>query len=104
MMKTQETLKPYKDKSNDKIEILSVISWIITLHWALVFVSEDPLISVYNFALMVWILSNLWFILNWVYLLAGLLNSENTYYKKFMKLFAIMLLKNKNASILSPKR
>ena len=90
----QIRLQPYKDKENNKIEVMGILAGLITLYWALVFVVEgESLTTIYNLSLLFLFIVNIAFLLNWFYCLWLSFKFKNKWYKTLMKIFAIGLWK-----------
>ena len=60
-------LQPYKDPENNKIELLAIVSGLVTLMSALIFVQEES-VSILNIIVLIMvIILNVKFILEWIY-------------------------------------
>mmetsp|Transcript_5911 Transcript_5911/g.5066 ORF Transcript_5911/g.5066 Transcript_5911/m.5066 type:complete len:301 (+) Transcript_5911:107-1009(+) len=94
LLRVQERLQPYKKEENNRIEMLAILSGIVTLYCALVFVVEEESISIiYNLSLAILFIINMYFILNWLHLLLMSLNYEHRYFKILIKYYSIMICK-----------
>ncbi|CAI2383343.1 unnamed protein product [Moneuplotes crassus] len=94
----QERLRPYKIDSNNKIEMLCVITIILTLYCTLVFIPKNEGVnSVYYISLILAYTININFIVQWAYLVLCYLNDtktlDNRYFRKFMIIYAFVLCK-----------
>jgi uncharacterized membrane protein len=66
-IRLQIYLKPYKDEENNKIEILALTAGLTTLLSSIIFISEDS-VSFINFGILIMIIIvNMKFILEWTY-------------------------------------
>ena len=92
ILRVQESLSPYRDVDNNRIEMLAIVSGIMTLYWALIFVAEEDSIPIlYNISLILMFLINIYFIVNWIYLILSSLNINNSHFNTFMKYYGYIL-------------
>jgi len=63
-------LKPYKREENTKVEILAIMAGVVTMNSGLVY-SQDDTISFLNIVVLVFVIVfNLFFVIEWTYLLS----------------------------------
>ncbi|CAI2367699.1 unnamed protein product [Moneuplotes crassus] len=94
-VRIQEKLKPYKEESNNRIEVLGMIAGILTLYCTLVFVTEEEDVdAVHIFSLLLLFAVNAFFLLHWLYNVLYYLNYKNKYFRMLMKMFSLALCKN----------
>jgi hypothetical protein len=82
LLRVQKKLKPYKNESNNRVEMVAIVAALITLYSSLVFVVEEgPLDGFYFLCLVLVFLVNIFFIIYWVYLLLESFKMSNKYIK-----------------------
>ena len=93
MLRIQFRLQPYKDRVNNEIEDLALISGFCTMYWTLLMIGDE--ISGFLILLTIILLGvNSYFIIQWTYLFLLSLNFKNKYYQIFMKIFGIIICKH----------
>ena len=93
MLRIQFRLQPYKDKVNNKIEDLALISGFCTMYWTLLMIDDE--ISGFLILLTIILIGvNSHFIIQWTYLFLLSLNFKNKYYQIFVKIFGIIIFKH----------
>jgi uncharacterized membrane protein len=82
LLRVQERLKPYKSESNNRIEMVAIVAALFTLYSSLIFVVEEgPLDGFYFLCLVLVFLVNIFFIVNWVYLMLESFRKSNKHIK-----------------------
>ena len=88
LIRVQIKLKPYKDELNNELEIESMITGTATLFWGVLFTSDDNKHAIIVLAvLVVLILINIKFLLNWWFWISFTLMEK---YKLFHAIFIIL--------------
>ncbi|CAI2369222.1 unnamed protein product [Moneuplotes crassus] len=97
LIRIQERLKPYKNQSNNRIEVIAVFAAVVTLYCTLVFVTDQArLNSVYYGSLILLFIVNIFFLVHWSYLVLCYLNYKHPYFIVFMRIYSFVLCKNGN--------
>jgi uncharacterized membrane protein len=101
LLRVQERLKPYKSESNNRIEMVAIVAALFTLYSSLIFVVEEgPLDGFYFLCLVLVFLVNIFFIVNWVYLMLESFRKSNKHIKNWMDVISNLLkLKKANEMI-----
>ena len=68
----QIILRPYKDAANSRIEFIAIMAGVVTIITGLIYSQDNTYDKLNNFVLLVMVLINIKFILEWVYLLTKL--------------------------------
>ena len=106
VFRVQIYLKPYKDLINNEIEMKAIMVGSFTLYWGIVFVSDSANLAQINIVLLILlIVSNAYFISEWLLYLTISQNSKNKYLNIFIFLLSTILwrsniTKNQNLGIL----
>ena len=106
VFRVQIYLKPYKDLINNEIEMKAIMVGSFTLYWGIVFVSDSANLAQINIVLLILlIVSNAYFISEWLLHLTISQNSKNKYLNIFIFLLSTILwrsniTKNQNLGIL----
>jgi uncharacterized membrane protein len=92
LLRVQERLKPYKSESNNRIEMVAIVAALFTLYSSLIFVVEEgPLDGFYFLCLVLVFLVNIFFIVNWVYLMLESFRKSNKHIKNWMDVISNIL-------------
>jgi len=98
-IRLQKRLKPYKLEENNWIELVALVAGTTTMYAGFIFSTEGG--AIYGFyqltAIMVFCI-NLYFIVNWVFLLLCSFNWKNENYVRFLKIYGLLICK-KNAPV-----
>ena len=81
-IRLQVHLQPYRLEENNKIELLAISAGAITLMSGVVFDNQYEESTLQSLWLVVIIFINLWFILNWLYLLCKCMAEDYKFFKK----------------------
>ena len=73
----QLRLKPYKEESNNEVEILAITAGVITILSNLVYAEEEEVHFVNHFVLVVTIFFNLVFLFKWILLMAMIFEDKS---------------------------
>mmetsp|Transcript_3856 Transcript_3856/g.3224 ORF Transcript_3856/g.3224 Transcript_3856/m.3224 type:complete len:177 (-) Transcript_3856:33-563(-) len=74
--------------------MLAILAGLLTLYCALVFVVEDQEISsIYHISLVIMFFVNLYFIIQWFYLLLKALDYKHKYFKLLLNFYSMLLCK-----------
>ena len=97
LLRIQIHLKPYKLEQNNQIEILATIVGSITLFTSILFTEEIETIAWFNIiAVIILFSSNVYFLLQWSYLVLRSLKFKNKVLSKIVSLIAFVLMKNQD--------
>ena len=94
ILRIQFRLQPYKDKVNNKIEELAIISGFLTMYWAVLMVEDDKVSGFLILLTIILIGANSYFIIQWTYFFLLSLDFNNKYYQIFVKIFGILIWKH----------
>ena len=99
LFRIQQYLHPYKMEENNQIEMLAVITGLVTLFGAIIFIDTDSETDVEFlklFSLIVIILVNSYFILRWLHLLLYAFRYKHGALLTARKILGIALFRNKD--------
>ena len=102
ILRIQFRLQPYKDKVNNKIEELAIISGFLTMYWAVLMVEDDKVSGFLILLSIILIGVNSYFIIQWTYFFLLSLDFKNKHYQFLVKIFGILIWKhewNKDKSL-----
>lgn len=99
LFRFQEHMHPYKLEENNQIEMLAIITGLITLFGAIIFISQSDTSVVFLqlFALIAIIFMNIYFILRWIHLFLYTFRSKNYVLSTTRKILGYALLRNKDS-------
>jgi len=97
VIRLQQRLKPYKLEDNNWIEFVGLVAGTVTIYTGFVFTarSDTSVQWLYNGALVLTFAVNVYFMVNWTYLLLESIESQNKYFKMVIQIYATILCKSK---------
>ena len=96
MLRIQIRLAPYKFEINNFLEQEMIITGSITLFWGLIFINESSSVALFStFALLVMLISNIYFVVLWLFYFLVSLNLKHRYFKKIIEIYSYAILQNK---------
>lgn len=100
MFRIQIRVKPYRIEANNQIEILAVLSGMVTIFWAVLFIDQIEGNEVKSvtflklFSLVVIFLVNAYFILRWIHIFLYSFDSSNSTFVISRRIFGYLLFHN----------
>lgn len=91
----QIAINPYKDPRNNEVEVLAILAGMMTISSGIIFSEEDSEDTLNLFIIIVVMIFNLKFILEWSYLLLACLSQKHNILKKVTAFLGILLLKKR---------
>ena len=90
----QMSLKPYKNKDNNEIELLAITTGVLTILSSLIFAEEDKVTTINNFVIFTIIILNIIFLTQWLLLLLQIFEEKHKAIRTVGFVFHLFLLAN----------
>jgi hypothetical protein len=108
LFRVQQHLHPYKLEENNQIEMLAIITGMVTLFGALLFIDavedEEDVEGIQLFALVAIIFVNIYFILRWFHVFLYSFSSKNVVLTVSRKILGMALMRNKDEELSTQTR
>ena len=95
ILRIQYWLQPYKERENNRIEELAIISGLLTMYWAILIIEDPGIPGFMTMMKTIMIGINIYFIIQWVYLFWISLNFKSRCYQIFIAIFAKIICKQR---------
>ena len=87
-IRIQIYLRPYRDEDHNKLELLAMVSGLVTVMSSLTFTQEDTVSFIEIFNVLLIIAINAIFLLEWIYKMAHCMEDKNQIFKKVRQILA----------------